>query len=132
MRARINIDGGIMNLQHARKGFGLALMALGIGTLALTNIVPMATADPVEDFYKGRQMKAIVGNPPGSDYDVWILQPYFLQLFYLLQKTYYGFSKLAYLYKYKRAKILIENDLCLNPINVNDKNVLCIEVFQES
>ena len=64
--------GGIMNLQHARKGFGLALMALGIGSLALINLVSPAKADPVEDFYKGRQMKAIVGNPPGSDYDVWM------------------------------------------------------------
>jgi hypothetical protein len=44
-----------MNLQHARKGFGLALMALGIGTLALINLVSPAKADPVEDFYKGRQ-----------------------------------------------------------------------------
>ena len=61
-----------MNLQHARKGFGLALMALGIGSLVLINLVPMAKADPIEDFYKGRQIKAIVGNPPGSDYDVWM------------------------------------------------------------
>ncbi len=29
-------------------------------------------ADAIEDFYKGRQMKAIVGNPPGGDYDNWM------------------------------------------------------------
>ncbi len=31
-----------------------------------------AQADAVEDFYKGRQMKAVVGNPAGGDYDNWM------------------------------------------------------------
>lgn len=39
-----------------------------IGALAPVTV----RADPVEDFYRGRQMKAIVGNPPGGDYDNWM------------------------------------------------------------
>jgi tripartite-type tricarboxylate transporter receptor subunit TctC len=34
--------------------------------------VPRAGADPIEDFYKGRVIRAIVGNPPGGDYDNWV------------------------------------------------------------
>ena len=32
---------------------------------------PLAAADPVYDFYKGKQIHAIVGNPAGGDYDNW-------------------------------------------------------------
>ncbi len=47
-----------------------AIAALGF--LAAISASPVAQADPVEDFYKGRQIKAIVGNPAGSDYDNWM------------------------------------------------------------
>ena len=50
----------------------------------------------------------------------------FLNLFCKVQKIYRGFSKLALLYKYKKAKLLIEYDLCLNPIKENDKNVFVL------
>ena len=47
----------------------VAMMSLLAG-LALAPA--LVHADPIEDFYKGRQMKAIVGNPPGGDYDNWV------------------------------------------------------------
>ena len=50
----------------------------------------------------------------------------FLNLFCKVQKIYSGFSKLALLYKYKKAKLLIEYDICLNPIKENDKNVFVL------
>jgi hypothetical protein len=50
----------------------------------------------------------------------------FLQLFYLIQKTYMGFSRLAYLFKFKKAKTIIEYDLCLNPIEENNKYVFTL------
>lgn len=50
----------------------------------------------------------------------------FLNLFSLFQKTYNSFSKLATLYKYKKAKIIIEYDLCLNPIKENGKNIFSL------
>jgi tripartite-type tricarboxylate transporter receptor subunit TctC len=31
-----------------------------------------ASADPVEDFYRGKQIRAIVGLDAGSDYDIWM------------------------------------------------------------
>lgn len=40
-----------------------AAVVLGIGA---------AAADPVADFYSGKQMHAIVGNPAGGDYDIWV------------------------------------------------------------
>src|SRR4051812_28638244 len=43
----------------------ISLCALALAPLA-------AKADAIEDFYKGRVMKAIVGNPPGGDYDNWM------------------------------------------------------------
>jgi tripartite-type tricarboxylate transporter receptor subunit TctC len=64
--------GEMMIIQIARKGFGQALLAFVFHALVFTALAPLAKADPVEDFYKGRQIKAIVGNPPGSDYDVWM------------------------------------------------------------
>ena len=50
----------------------------------------------------------------------------FIKFFCLIQKTYKVFSKLAFLYKYKKSKIIIEYDLCLNPIKENDKNIFCL------
>jgi len=50
----------------------------------------------------------------------------FLNLFCKVQKIYRGFSKLALLYKYKKAKLIIEYDLCLNSIKENDKNVFVL------
>jgi hypothetical protein len=50
--------------------------------------------------------------------------------FYLVQKTYYAFSRLSYLYKLKKAKIIIDMDLCMNKIQENKRNVFCL--FQNS
>ena len=50
----------------------------------------------------------------------------FLNLFCKVQKIYRGFSKFALFYKYKKGKLLIEYDLCLNPIKENDKNVFVL------
>ena len=38
------------------------------------------------------------------------------KIFSKLQKTYYAFSKLAYIWKFKKSKIAVDNDLSLNPI----------------
>ena len=48
------------------------------------------------------------------------------KIFYKLQKTYYAFSKLAYIWKFKKSKIAVDNDLSLNPININNKNVFIL------
>ena len=50
----------------------------------------------------------------------------FINLFALFQRTYNSFSKLANLYRYKKAKIIIEYDLCLNPIKENGKNIFIL------
>jgi len=48
------------------------------------------------------------------------------KIFSKLQKTYYAFSKLAYIWKFKKSKIAVDNDLSLNPININNKNVFIL------
>src|SRR5436305_1711841 len=30
-----------------------------------------ASAEPVEDFYRGKSVRVIVGSPPGATYDIW-------------------------------------------------------------
>ena len=47
-------------------------------------------------------------------------------IFSKIQKTYFAFSKLASQYKWKKAKIVIETDLGLNPIDKKQKNVICV------
>lgn len=49
-----------------------------------------------------------------------------LDLFCKIQKILRAFSKLAFLYKYKKAPYQIETDLYLTPISHKDKNVLTV------
>lgn len=50
----------------------------------------------------------------------------FLDYFNKIQKTYNAFSRLAFLYKYKKAKIMIHTDLIMNEIEENEKYVFCL------
>jgi hypothetical protein len=50
----------------------------------------------------------------------------FINIFCKIQKTYFALSRLAYIYKYNRAKIVVDFDLCLNPIDINNKNSICL------
>lgn len=50
----------------------------------------------------------------------------FIFFFCKIQKTYFALSRLAYIYKYTRAKIVVDFDLCLNPIDINNKNSICL------
>ena len=50
----------------------------------------------------------------------------FINIFCKIQKTYFALSKFAYLYKYKTTKVVVDFDLCLNPIDINNKNSICL------
>jgi hypothetical protein len=50
----------------------------------------------------------------------------FINHFCKIQKTYYAFSRLAFLYKYKKSTMSVTTDIGLNDITINDKHVLCI------
>jgi len=50
----------------------------------------------------------------------------FINIFCKIQKTYFALSRFAYIYKYNRAKIVVDFDLCLNPIDINNKNSICL------
>ncbi len=50
----------------------------------------------------------------------------FINHFCKIQKIYYAFSRLAFIYKYKKSSMSVTTDIGLNDITINDKNVLCI------
>ena len=49
-----------------------------------------------------------------------------LNKFCKIQKTYYGFIKLANLYRHKYYKTVVNNDLSLNLLDKNNKNVIAL------
>ena len=55
--------------------------------------------------------------------------PVFIDYFCRIKKTYNVLNRFAYNYKYKRAKIVADRDLCLNELSLSDPNVMC--VYQE-
>jgi tripartite-type tricarboxylate transporter receptor subunit TctC len=50
----------------------MGMQRIVIAALCAALAPAVARADAIEDFYKGRQMRAIVGYPAGSDYDNWM------------------------------------------------------------
>jgi hypothetical protein len=50
----------------------------------------------------------------------------FINFFCKIQKTYYAFSRLAFIYKYKKSSMSVTTDIGLNDITINDKNITCI------
>jgi hypothetical protein len=50
----------------------------------------------------------------------------FVDYFSKMQRTYHAFSRLAYIYKYKKAPIMVKTDLIMNEINEKDKLVYCL------
>jgi len=50
----------------------------------------------------------------------------FVEYFNKIQKTYHAFSRLAFIYRYKKAKIMVDTDLIMNEINENNKFVYCL------
>ena len=54
----------------------------------------------------------------------------FIEYFCRIKKTYNVLNRFAYNYKYKRAKIVADRDLCLNELKPTDPNVICI--YQEN
>jgi hypothetical protein len=54
------------------------------------------------------------------------IQEDIVDIFCKIQKVYHGFARLAHFYKYKKANIIIETDLIMNPIKENSKNIFCL------
>ena len=47
-------------------------------------------------------------------------------IFYKAQKYYHAFSRLAHIFRLKRYKIVVEDDLSLNPLNPNHRNTFIL------
>jgi len=50
----------------------------------------------------------------------------FINYFCKIQNTYNILNRFAYNYKYKKSKIVVNTDICLNELIPNSKNVICI------
>lgn len=50
----------------------------------------------------------------------------FINYFCKIQKTYNILNRFIYNYKYKKTKIVVTTDICLNELSENGKNVICI------
>jgi hypothetical protein len=50
----------------------------------------------------------------------------FINIFNKVQKVNYALNKLAFLYKYKKSKIVVDHDLCLNKLDLNNKLTFCL------
>ena len=50
----------------------------------------------------------------------------YINIFYKIQKTYFGLSKLAQIYKYKKAKVMVNTDLSMNPIDLKSRYTICL------
>jgi len=50
----------------------------------------------------------------------------FIHYFCKIQKAYHILNRFVYHYKFKRAKIVVNADMCLNELTPNGKNVICI------
>jgi hypothetical protein len=49
-----------------------------------------------------------------------------INYFYKIQRVYNGLNRFLYIYKVKKSKLVVNTDMCLNEINENEKNVICI------
>jgi hypothetical protein len=52
-----------------------------------------------------------------------------LDYFCKIQKVYHALNKFAFIFKYKKAKVVVNTDMELNEINETDNNVICL--YQE-
>jgi hypothetical protein len=50
----------------------------------------------------------------------------FIDYFCKIQKTYNILNRFAYVYKWKKAKMVVNMDMGLNELRENDKNIICI------
>jgi len=50
----------------------------------------------------------------------------FINYFYKIQRVYHILNRFIYNYKFKKAKIVVNTDMCMNELNINDKKVICI------
>lgn len=50
----------------------------------------------------------------------------FINYFNKIQKTYNAFSRFSFIYRYKKAKVMVDTDLILNEISENNKFVYCL------
>jgi hypothetical protein len=50
----------------------------------------------------------------------------FVVFFQKMQRSYFSFSKLAQIYKFKKIPVSVNTDMCMNEIDPNNKNVITI------
>jgi hypothetical protein len=51
-------------------------------------------------------------------------------LFCHIQKIFHVLNRFVFMYKYRKTQIIVDTDMCLNKINIGEKNIIC--VFQNN
>ena len=84
----------------------------------------LVDADDDDEFMykKFNELKKLVVNPFMSE----IMAQELLTDFLGFQKIYNGFARLAHIYKFKKAKVQINTDLCMNDLNPKNSNVFVL------
>ena len=54
----------------------------------------------------------------------------FIDNFNKIQRVYHIFNRIAFLYKYKKSKLIVDSDLCLNKLDINHNLTFCL--YQEN
>lgn len=49
-----------------------------------------------------------------------------MAIFSQIQKIYFAFARIAYIYKFKKSKILVNHDLTLSPLHISNKYCFCL------
>jgi len=85
-------------------------------------LVDAADDDDEFTYKKFNELKKLIVNPFMSE----TMAQELLTDFSGFQKTYCGFAKLAHIYKFKKAKVQINTDLCMNDLNPKKSNVFIL------
>ena len=90
--------------------------------LYITSLHLSVVSPPDCFFKKFNKMKDLLDNIFLTD----VHKEEILTIFSKIQKTYYALSKFLYIYKFKKAPIKIHDDLNMNPLSINQKNVFVL------
>jgi len=97
--------------------------AAGFFYYYILQILVDADDDDDEFIYKKfNELKKLIVNPFMSE----TMSEELMKDFYGFQRTYNGFAKLAHIYKFKKAKVQINTDLCMNDLNPKKSNVFVL------
>ena len=81
------------------------------------HVNPERSLNKFKFFIEGSQNSIFFNNDIKNEFSI---------LFSKIQKIYKSFRRFAFIYKYKKARIVVNTDMTLNEISEKDRNIICI------